>query len=162
MASLQNNNYNSNSDRQYRCKFFIDENDFTAITKDSFFVKKNHPCLEKNMFIYDIPKNGEVLLLSPYQNNMAEMYQIETVYRHLYGTSGRMMDIEIEYRILMKKIYVLTRIVMVEKYKAPVSIPVRNNGRIYNGVDIRNYYYETDEDEYDVFEADDNLCNMPF
>jgi len=171
MASLQNNNYNSNSDRQYRCKFFIDENDFTAISKDS--LKKCSPNLEKNMFLCDIPKSGEVFLLSPYDNFKADLYQIETVYRHLYGSSGRMMDIEIEYRILMKLLYVATRIVMVEKHKAPVRFNAPNNnapnnGRIYQNVrDIRNYYYEDDDDggieiDTEETEADDAFTEMPF
>jgi len=175
MASLQNNNYNSNSDRQYKCKFFIDENDFTAISKDS--LKKCSPNLEKNMFFCDIPKSGEVLLLSPYHNFKADLYQIETVYRHLYGISGRMVDIEIEYRILMKLLYVATRIVMVEKYKAPIYrvLPTGEINRNYyyeaEDDDYRNYYYEAEDDDYEIaideidteeIEVNDAFTQMPF
>jgi len=159
MAAQQN----YNPERQYKCKFFIDENDFTAISKDS--LKKCSPNLEKNMFLCDIPKSGEVLLLSPYHNFKADLYQIETVYRHLYGTSGRMMDIEIEYRILMKLLYVATRIVMVEKHKTPFPILIPDR-RIHPIDAYRNYYYEDedggfeiDTDEIEVVDYDNN---MPF
>jgi len=164
MAAQQN----YNPERQYRCKFFIDENDFIAINKDS--LKKCSPNLEKNMFFCDIPKSGEVLLLSPYYNYKADLYQIETVYRHFYGTSGRMMDIEVEYRILMKLLHVVTRIVMVEKYKAPVPAQARP----LHPIDAyRNYYYEADDDDGGIeidteeielieVEVNDDFAQMPF
>jgi len=150
-------------ERIYTCMFFTDDKDFLKLTQDKKPGDKNvYPFLEKNMVFNDIPKVGEVILISNNHDDKANLYQIETVYKHLYSILGNSREVEVIYRILMKQLYVDTRIVMVEKHKSPVSIPVRNNGRIYNGVDIRNYYYETDEDEYDVFEADDNLCNMPF
>ena len=93
--------------------------------------------------------------------NLADPLEIENIYRHFYGTSGRSREITIEYRILIKQLHVVTRIVMVEKHKAPFRLlPNRpnNNGRIYRDArDMRNYYYEADEDDEGdiIIEIDD-------
>jgi hypothetical protein len=139
MATNQNHN-NYNPERQYRCKFFTDDKDFLElIQEEKPRGKHSYSYLEKDMFFSDIPQIGEVILLSPNYSTRAKLYQIETVYRHLSETVGR--DIKIEYRILMKLLYVATRIVMVEKHKAVVP-PVRILPNPREAEIDRRYYYD--------------------
>lgn len=169
MAAQQN----YNPERQYKCKFFIDENDFIEVTQHDKKVIK-HPFSEKDMFLSDVPKGGEVILISLNANNniKANLYQIEIVYKHICG-GVRASEVEVSYRILMKQLYVATRIVMVEKYKAPVLLPNNPHNPFFpnDGGVNRNYYYEAEDDDYEIaideidteeIEVNDAFTQMPF